>query len=83
MKEENTAGNTNIIIGRNPVMEALKSGREIEKLLIAKDAEGSIRKIIGMAKEKTLPYQFVEKTALDRVAGGRAHQARRRIYFHL
>ena len=74
MKEENTAGNTNIIIGRNPVMEALKSGREIEKLLIAKDAEGSIRKIIGMAKEKTLPYQFVEKTALDRVAGGRAHQ---------
>ncbi len=74
MKEENTAGNANIIIGRNPVMEALKSGREIEKLLIAKDAEGSIRKIIGMAKEKTLPYQFVEKTALDRVAGGRAHQ---------
>jgi 23S rRNA (guanosine2251-2'-O)-methyltransferase len=55
-------------------MEALKSGREIEKLLIAKDAEGSIRKIIGMAKEKTLPYQFTEKTALDRVAGGRAHQ---------
>jgi len=74
LKEENTAGNANIIIGRNPVMEALKSGREIEKLLIAKDAEGSIRKIIGMAKEKTLPYQFAEKTALDRVAGGRAHQ---------
>lgn len=74
MKEESTAGNTNIIIGRNPVMEALKSGREIEKLLIAKDAEGSIRKIIGMAKDKNLFCQFAEKTALDRTADGRAHQ---------
>ncbi|MDD3169443.1 MAG: 23S rRNA (guanosine(2251)-2'-O)-methyltransferase RlmB [Eubacteriales bacterium] len=74
MKEEQFSGNENIIIGRNPVIEALKSGREIEKLQIAKDAEGSIRKIIGMAKDKNFPYQFVEKTALDRIAGGRAHQ---------
>lgn len=74
MKEEKTAGSNHIIIGRNPVLEALKSGREIEKLLVGKDAEGSIRKILGMAKEKGLPYQFVEKSALDRVADGRAHQ---------
>lgn len=74
MKEENTSGNANLIIGRNPVMEALKSGREIEKLLIARDAEGSIRKIIGMAKDKNHPCQFVEKTALDRIAEGKAHQ---------
>ncbi|MEL7655612.1 MAG: 23S rRNA (guanosine(2251)-2'-O)-methyltransferase RlmB [Bacillota bacterium] len=74
MKEEQTSGKENIIIGRNPVTEALKSGREIEKLLIAKDAEGSIKKIIGMAKEKKLPYQFVEKPALDRVSDGRVHQ---------
>lgn len=74
MREEQFSGNENIIIGRNPVMEALKSGREIEKLQIAKDAEGSIRKIIGMAKDKSIPYQFVEKIALDRIAEGRAHQ---------
>jgi rRNA methylase, putative, group 3 len=74
IKEEQTPGNENLMIGRNPVMEALKSGREIDKLLIAKDAEGSIRKIIGMAKDKNLSYQFVEKTALDRIAGGKAHQ---------
>lgn len=74
MKEEQTLEKSNIIIGRNPVMEALKSGREIEKLLVAKDAEGSIRKIIGMAKEKNLFCQFAEKTALDRVAGGKTHQ---------
>lgn len=74
MKEEHKSGKENIIIGRNPVMEALKSGREIEKLLVAKDAEGSIRKIVGMAKDKNLFCQFAEKTALDRVAEGRVHQ---------
>lgn len=74
MKEENTEGKNNIIIGRNPVMEALKSGREIEKMIIAKDAEGSIKKIIGMAKEKKFPYQFVDKTALDRISDGGVHQ---------
>jgi 23S rRNA (guanosine2251-2'-O)-methyltransferase len=74
LKEEQPSGKTNLIIGRNPVMEALKSGREIEKLLVAKDSEGSIRKILGMAKDKNLPYQFAEKTALDRIADGRVHQ---------
>lgn len=74
MKEEQASGNKNLIIGRNPVMEALKSGREIDKMLVAKDGEGSIKKIIGMAKEKNLFYQFVEKTALDRIADGAVHQ---------
>ncbi len=74
LKEEQTFGKSNIIIGRNPVMEALKSGREIDKLVVAKDAEGSIRKIIGLAKEKNLFCQFAEKNALDRIADGRAHQ---------
>ena len=74
MKEEQSSENKSLIIGRNPVIEALKSGREIEKLLIAKDAEGSIKKIIGMAKEKKLPYQFVDKAALDRISDGGVHQ---------
>lgn len=74
MKEEQNQGNNNLIIGRNPVMEALKSGREIDKLLVAKDAEGSIRKIIGMAKDRNLFCQFAEKAALDRAADGKVHQ---------
>ncbi len=75
MKEEHGSGNENIIIGRNPVTEALKSGREIEKLMIARDSEGSIKKIIGIAKEKNnLSCQFVDKAVLDRISGGRVHQ---------
>lgn len=63
-----------IIIGRNAVFEALRSDREIEKLFVGKGAEGSIRKIIGMAKDKKIPIQYREKTALDRIADAKSHQ---------
>ena len=37
------------IEGRNPVIEAIKNDREIDKIMIANSAkEGSIKKIIGM-----------------------------------
>lgn len=73
-QKEQMKENTNIIIGRNPVLEALKNDREIEKLLVGRESEGSIKKIIGAAKEKRLPIQFVDKTALDRLADGGVHQ---------
>lgn len=63
-----------IIIGRNPIIEALKSEREIEKLLVLKDAEGSIKKIVGMAKDKKIPIQFVDKSVLERLTDGGTHQ---------
>lgn len=63
-----------IIIGRNAVMEALKGHREIEKITVAKGAEGSIKKIIGMAKDKKIPIHYSERAALDRIAGNGAHQ---------
>ncbi|WP_027399739.1 23S rRNA (guanosine(2251)-2'-O)-methyltransferase RlmB [Anaerovorax odorimutans] len=64
----------NIIIGRNPVMEALKSEREIDRLIVLKDGEGSIKKIIGKAKDKKLPIQYADKSTLDRLADGNVHQ---------
>ena len=43
------------IEGRNPVIEVLKSDRQIDKIMIANGAkEGSIKKIIGMAKDKNI-----------------------------
>lgn len=71
---EEQSVNKNIIVGRNPVMEALRSDREIDKLMIAKGAEGSIKKIMGMAKEKRIPIMMSEKIALDRLANGTTHQ---------
>jgi 23S rRNA (guanosine2251-2'-O)-methyltransferase len=63
----------NIIIGRNPVTEALKAGREVDKLLVT-SREGSMIKILALAKEQGIPVMYVEKAAIDRIAQGRAHQ---------
>lgn len=63
----------NVIVGRNPVAEALKSGREIDKLVVSA-TEGSMIKILAQAKEKGIPVMKVEKAALDRLAQGQAHQ---------
>lgn len=65
----------NIIVGRNPVMEAIKSGRTIEKILIKKGKyEGSIVPIVKKAKEARIIIQETEKGKLDALAEGAAHQ---------
>lgn len=74
MKEYKAMDGKNILIGRNAVTEALKSGRTIEKITVAKGSEGSIKKIVAQAKEKNIMVQFVEKSNLDRVAEGANHQ---------
>ncbi len=63
----------NVIIGRNPVTEILKNDRPVDKLMVS-SREGSMIKIVAMAKEKSIPVISVEKVALDRIAGGRPHQ---------
>lgn len=62
-----------LIIGRNPVTEALKAGREIDKIFIS-SREGSIKVIIGLAKDLGIPVIQVEKSAIDRLSDGRSHQ---------
>jgi 23S rRNA (guanosine2251-2'-O)-methyltransferase len=63
------------IEGRNPVIEAIKSGREIDKIMVANSAkEGSIKKLLGMAKEKNLVIQYVERQKLDEISESHAHQ---------
>lgn len=64
-----------LIIGRNPVTEAIRSGREIDKILIKKgNYEGSIVPIIKKAKQKGIIIQEVEKQKLDQIADGGNHQ---------
>ena len=55
-------------------MEALRSDREIDKLIVGKGAEGSIKKILGLAKDKRIPVTMADKPALDRIANGSPHQ---------
>lgn len=63
------------VVGRNPVLEILKSDREVEKLYILKGSlQGSINKILGIAKDKNIIIQQVDKNKLDSMAEGNAHQ---------
>ncbi len=66
--------NENIIIGRNAIFEALDADRQIDKIIVANGSEGSIKKIIGKAKQKNIDIRFDERKALDRIAGGQNHQ---------
>lgn len=61
--------------GRNPIIEALRSGRTIEKLYISKGMqEGSIRQIISMAREKGIVINEVDRIKLDAMSETRSHQ---------
>lgn len=63
------------IIGRNPVMEAIRSGRSIDKILIKKGKyEGSVIPIIKKAKSAGIVIQEVDRGKLDVVAEGENHQ---------
>ncbi|MCL2811559.1 MAG: 23S rRNA (guanosine(2251)-2'-O)-methyltransferase RlmB [Clostridia bacterium] len=60
-----------MLAGRNPIREALKSGRDMEKLLVARgDLSGSAREIIAIAKERRIVVQEVDRTRLDALAPG-------------
>ena len=59
----------NLLAGRNPIREALKAGRDIEKLLVQKgELTGSAREIVQMAKEAHIPVQEVEHQRLNELA---------------
>ncbi|MGI6752094.1 MAG: 23S rRNA (guanosine(2251)-2'-O)-methyltransferase RlmB [Anaerovoracaceae bacterium] len=62
------------IYGRNPVIEALKSGRDIDKLLVQRGASGSVKKIEAMARERKIVIQYLERSALARISGTDSHQ---------
>lgn len=63
------------VAGRNPVLELLKTDKQIDKLYILKgDLKGSIQKIIGIAKDRKIVMQQVDKMKLDSMSDGNAHQ---------
>ena len=58
----------NLLVGRNPIREALKSGAPLEKLLVAEgDLSGAARDIVRMAREAGVVVQFVERYRLDQI----------------
>jgi len=65
---------TEILMGRNPVREALRAGRPLNKILMAFNLEGRIiGDIANLARSRGIPLQRVDRKLLDKLAGIR-HQ---------
>jgi 23S rRNA (guanosine2251-2'-O)-methyltransferase len=63
--------NQEYIIGKNPVIEALKSSRDINKILIAEGSQrGQMQQITQLAREANVIVQFVPKKKIDQVTDG-------------
>ncbi|MDF2854195.1 MAG: methyltransferase TrmH [Neobacillus sp.] len=57
------------VVGKNPVIEALKSERDINKILIAESSQrGQMQQIIQLAKEANVIVQYVPKKKIDQLA---------------
>ncbi len=64
-----------IVIGRNAVIETLNGDRTVETLYISNNKlEGSISKIINIAKDKKILIKEVDRRKLDSMCGGEVHQ---------
>lgn len=56
------------IAGRNPVLEAIKSERDIHQIFIAEGSQkGSMQTIIKAAKNKRISVQMVPRQKIDRI----------------
>ena len=74
MYKKNISENENdIIFGRNPVIEALKSGSPIDVIYMEGNG-GSLNLIRSLAKEKGIPVKDADSKKLSQLSGGASHQ---------
>ena len=67
--------NENQLEGRNAILEALRNGRDMEKLMVIKgSAEGTIKRIIAQASKKGVVIQEVSRQKLDELSQTKNHQ---------
>lgn len=64
-----------MIVGRNPVLEALRAGRRVHRLILASGARGrSVEQLVQLAKEQNVKIQYLPKQAVDDLVPGSNHQ---------
>ncbi|MBR1752505.1 MAG: 23S rRNA (guanosine(2251)-2'-O)-methyltransferase RlmB [Ruminococcus sp.] len=63
-----------LIVGRNPVLEALKADKLIDLIFVNPDAEGSAKLIVRLAKEKGIPIKQADDRKLSNMCDGMSHQ---------
>ena len=65
-----------IIMGRNAVKEAVKSGRSIDRLLVNREQDGSLREIVNLARDRGVQIREVDKAKLDELCLPFGHGSR-------
>ena len=74
-RNNDTEVKPDVIAGRNPVSEAIRSGRPIDKILVARgEKSGAVVGILAKAKDKGILVKEVDRTKLDYVSGNENHQ---------
>ncbi len=67
--------NENVTVGRNAVLELLRSGKAVDKIFMKSGTvEGSAILIVAEAKKRGVPIVTAERTKLDEMADGVIHQ---------
>lgn len=56
-----------IIMGRNAVREAVKSGRSIDRILVSKELDGSLREVVNLARDNNIQIREVDRYKLDKI----------------
>jgi len=62
-----------VIWGRNPIIEALRAGREIEKIYVAHDSHPP-KKLVKLARERGVKLQKVSRQKVEELAGTKKTQ---------
>jgi 23S rRNA (guanosine2251-2'-O)-methyltransferase len=64
-----------ILSGIHPVVEALRAGNPLDRIMIAQGAGGPrLQEIIDLARRASVPVRFEPRVSLERLAGTSAHQ---------
>ena len=72
--EEDERENNGLIVGRNPVIEALKAGKSLNTIFVSSEGGGSLGLICKMAKEKGIVVKQVSESKLNSMSGRASHQ---------
>ena len=63
------------LVGIHPVREALRAGRPLDRVLIAKGSGGPrIEELVALCRERKIPVRFEAREQLDRASNGAQHQ---------
>lgn len=67
-KNKSKEHKNDFIVGFRPIIEAIKSGKELDKVFIQNGLQSPLfKELMGLLKERNIPYQFVPAEKLNKI----------------